>query len=173
MTRFLYPFPPPCHISPRAATFASLPLFTGIPSNSLLNSCCGFPAFQPRFTHTSQCPSGRTGPGNPIPAPEKSESSSPLSFAVLRIEAAISPRMYFPFSSFLVGTSHFFTRVPSSSKIPSFTLVPPISIPIHFKLMCVPLFLNLPDPFQTRFQIPRALKTVSVQPCGLPMWIAA
>ena len=140
MTRFLYPFPPPCHISPRAATFASLPLFTGIPSSSLLNSCCGFPAFQPRFTHTSQCPSGRTGPGNPIPAPEKSESSSLLFFTVLRIEAAISPRMYFPSSSFLVGTSHFFTRVPSSSKIPSFTLVPPISIPIHFKLMCVPLF---------------------------------
>ena len=41
---------------------------------------------------------------------------------------------YLPASavSFLVGISHFSIRVPSISNRPSFTVVPPTSIPIHF-----------------------------------------
>ena len=54
------------------------------------------------------------------------------SFKVSRMLAAISSRTYLPCSSFLVGISHFFNNTPSTSKIPSLTLVPPTSTPIHF-----------------------------------------
>ena len=72
------------------------------------------------------------------PAPSTSSILIPISSMVLRMDAATSSMIYFPPSSFLVGTSHFFKSVPSVSKIPILTVVPPTSTPIQ----CLPITIS-------------------------------
>ena len=133
ITRSLYPLPPPCHISPRAATLASLPLLTGIPSNRRLSSSWGFRLCHPRLTQTSTYPPGSTGPGTPKPTPARSFlRSMPFAAIFSLMESATSGRIWLPPSSLRVFTSHFSSSSPVTSNSPIFTDVPPTSTPIHF-----------------------------------------
>ena len=144
MTKSLYPLPPPCHISPRAATLASFPLFTVTPSSRRLSSSWGFIRRHPRLTHTSTNPSGITGPGTPSPIPTRSVLRlSPLSSILARMDRATSGRICVPPSSLRVFTSHLSKSSPVISKSPIFTEVPPTSTPIHF----IPMVSILPFTF--------------------------
>ena len=128
ITISLWPFPPPCHISPSAAMFASFPAFTGR-SNNLLSSSSTLKIPHPRFTHLITVPSAFTGPGTPIPTPATSDFSILFSSSLSSTDAAISLKIYFPPSSVLVVISHFSTISPCVVNRPIFTVVPPISTP--------------------------------------------
>ncbi len=129
ITMLLNPLPPPRHCSPSAATLASLPALTFATPVSLLNSLATEKIPHPRFTHLSTLPSSVTGPGTPIPIPVISSTEILSSLFFSLIEAAISGSIYEPLSSFLVAISHLVIILPSLSKSPILTVVPPKSIP--------------------------------------------
>ena len=130
-TILVYPLPPPHHISPSAATLASFPALTGIPSSPPSVSLI-FITSQPRFTALCTTPLPSTGPGTPMPTPATSSLAIFFSAALSSIAFAMSGRILLPFSSFLVGISHFSSTVPSGSNNPSFTEVPPKSTPKQY-----------------------------------------
>ena len=125
--RFLQPFPPPFHISPRAATFASFPTSTGYPVSSS-NSAFTFTYPQPRLEVLLTIPF-IVAAGTPTPRPTTSSFVIPLSADLFRIDSATSGRIASPPLSVLVTTSHFSSNVPSVWNKPIFTVVPPISTP--------------------------------------------
>ena len=135
ITIFLWPFPPPFHISPRAATFASFPTFTGSPPRASDSSAATSLMPQPTLTHRFTMLSRRTAPGTPMPTPATSSFSISLSSSFFRMEAAISGRICAPFLSFTVGISHFSSRSPATLKRPIFTVVPPTSTPNAYVFM--------------------------------------
>ena len=150
ITRLLWPLPPPCHISPSAATFASFPAFTGYPI-SFSSSSSTFSIPHPRFTHLRTVPSSLTGPGTPIPTPSTSSFASFLLSITSFIESAMSGRTFFPPSSVRVLISHLSSSSPSTVKSPIFTVVPPTSTPntylaMFFLLPHSPLFIVISRP---------------------------
>ena len=143
ITMLLKPFPPPCHISPSAAIFASLPTLTGSPI-ILDNSSAALKIPHPRFTQRRTVPSALTGPGTPIPIPFTSLLSICFSASLSSMDAAISPKIYFPPSSVRVVISHLSTIVPSAVKSPILTVVPPISTPnTYFAIFLYILLISL------------------------------
>ena len=128
---FLYPFAPPCHISPSAATFASFPASTGI----FKRDCISFLMLnvpQPRFTAPYTVPSESMGPGAPIPTPSTSSRSISRSSIFFKMLFATSGRILAPPFSVTVGISHFSRRSPSVLNNPSLTVVPPTSTPKQY-----------------------------------------
>ena len=136
-------FPLPCHISPKAAIFASFSQKTEMQSRSALRSSCGLVSFQPRFAQTSTYPPDKTRPGIPIPIPAISARESPRPASVSRIEQAISSRICPPLSSILVEIAHEKRSVPSESNRPSFVEVPPRSIPIRWQFEFFCMYISL------------------------------
>ena len=131
ITTFLWPSPPPFHISPRAATFASFPTFVVIPvSFSISPARSTYP--QCRLTAVTTAPSSFTGPGTPTPIPAISAFSIPFSKIFASIAAATSGMMFSPFPSERVLISHLSKTLPCTSNKPHFTVVPPISIPKQY-----------------------------------------
>ena len=138
--RFLYPAPPPFHISPRAATLASFPTSTSSPvssSSSFFTSLY----FQPRFALPKTIPSSVTGAGTPTPTPIISASARSCSAFFSLSDAATSGRIAFPSSSVWVLISHFSKIVPVASNKPIFTVVPPISTPKQYFIFLLSYFL--------------------------------
>ena len=147
--RFLHPWPPPFHISPRAATFASFPAFTGRSrSSASVSRMLKVP--QPRFTAPYTVPSPSMGPGAPSPTPTTSFFSISFSSIFALMLSAVSARISSPPFSFLVGISHLSSKFPSISKSPNFTVVPPTSTPNTYLPIISPCLslrlLNLPHP---------------------------
>ena len=132
-TTSLYPFPPPCQTSPSAATLASFPPWTGMPPRRALSSFTGFMSRIPILTQTSRYPSGRMGPGTPIPAPARRTLPSRILSRCSRTEAAMSGMTCRPPFSFLVGISHFSTSSAPLPNSPSFAVVPPRSTPAYLR----------------------------------------
>ena len=124
----LYPWPPPCQYSPRAATLASFPAFTGRPSRAdSVSSSRKVP--HPRLAHRSTTPFRRTGPGTPMPRPSTCSLDKPRRTRQTSTASTMSGRIAPPWSSVRVGISHFSKSSPGSVNNPSFTVVPPTSIP--------------------------------------------
>ena len=132
-----YPTPPPFHISPSAATFASFPnsAFSPVSSSS---SFFAFLYFQPRFAEPLTIPSAVTGAGTPTPIPRTCSFSMPCCSNLPLIASAISGRIADPSSSVLVTISHFSTMAPASLNRPSLTVVPPISTPKQYFISISP-----------------------------------
>ncbi|CDC21973.1 unknown [[Clostridium] nexile CAG:348] len=128
ITIFFCPRPPPFHISPSAATFASFPTFTLIPVNSS-SSCFTSLYSHPRFAVPLTIPSSDTGAGTPTPIPKTASFGIACSSNFSATEYATSGRIADPLFSVLVLISHLSTVSPSNLKIPIFTVVPPISTP--------------------------------------------
>ena len=128
MIIFFSPAPPPFHISPRAATFASFPMYAFKPVSSSISFFTSL-YFHPRFALPFTIPSAVTGAGTPTPIPRMSSSDSFLSSIFVFNENAISGKIASPSANVFVGISHFSTIVPVSSNNPILTVVPPMSTP--------------------------------------------
>ena len=129
--RLWYPAPPPFHNSPKAATFASFPAFTGSPvSRSRSPTIFTYPQW--RFTAQGTSPASLTGPGTPMPIPATDSFSIFFSWIFWLIVSATSGRMLIPLSSVLVLISHLSKTSPSTVNNPHFTVVPPTSIPKQY-----------------------------------------
>ena len=129
ISMLLNPRPPPFHCSPSAAAFASLTASTLMPPSMPESSCGTLTTPQPRLTQLLTIPPSRTGPGTSMPIPRISEGSSFFSLILSLRDFAMSGRIFLPFSSVLVGISHFSRTSPFSLKRPSLTVVPPRSMP--------------------------------------------
>ena len=128
MTTSLWPFPPPCHISPSAATFASLPTFTSNPVR-FFNTSATLNSPQPRLTHCNTVPSPVTGPGTPTPMPWTSSFAMPADCILPSIAAATSSKIDAPLFSVFVLISQSSISVPFISNRPILHVVPPMSTP--------------------------------------------
>ena len=138
MTIFFSPCPAPFHISPSAATLASLPTTTCQPvrfSNSFLTSL--YP--HPRLAVCGTTPLASIGPGTPIPIPATSFLSIPRSSSLPSAAFAISGRIAAPSFSVWLGISHFSRSTPSIWNNPIFTVVPPISTPKQYFIIILPV----------------------------------
>ena len=136
----LEPFAPPCHISPKAATFASFPTLIVNPVR-LPNSSATFTTPQPRFTQRCTTPWLSTGPGTPIPIPCTSSLLIASCASLLSTAFATSERIDSPLFSVLVLISHLSNSVPFVSKNPILQVVPPISTPnAYFFMIFLPDF---------------------------------
>ena len=135
MTTLLLPLAPPCHISPSAATLASLPTLTGspmifdkVPATSI--------SPHPRFTHLVTTLALSTGPGTPIPIPCTSSLLMPSLLSFSSIVFAMSGRIASPPLAVFVLISHLSRSAPLVSKKPTLTVVPPTSIPKPYFFTC-------------------------------------
>lgn len=150
MTMFWYPAPPPCHISPSAATLASFPALTRSPV-STLRRCSTLNTSQPRLTHLNTVPSGPTGPGTPSPMPSTSKVKIFFSLSLSSTACAISFKINLPSASVRVGISHISSSLPLVSNRPILIVVPPISTPNAYVLL---IFFSLSLETGKRAQAP-------------------
>ena len=145
MTALRQPLAVPIQISPRAATLASLPTSTFIPSSRPDSWAETFRSPQPprlaQMMGTTRLSS--TGPGTPMPTP--STCSEVISFSAILawMASARFSRMCSPALEVSVGTSHFSSRAPEVVNRPTLAVVPPRSMPNAYSFIThLPLFLR-------------------------------
>ena len=143
MTALRQPLAVPIQISPRAATLASLPTSTFMPSSRPDSWAETFRSPQPprlaQMMGTTRLSS--TGPGTPMPTP--STCSEVISFSAILawMASARFSRMCSPALEVSVGTSHFSSRAPEVVNRPTLAVVPPRSMPNAYSFMThLPLF---------------------------------
>ena len=149
ITALRQPLAQPIQISPSAATLASLPTSTLMPSSRPDSWMETFRSPQPpRLAQTmGTIRLSSTGPGTPTPTPSTCSAVMPFSCILSFTALARFPRMCSPALEVSVGTSHFSSRAPAVVNRPTLAVVPPRSMPNAYSFIFIyPFFAAVRPP---------------------------